>query len=465
MTRNNFPILLAALFTAVVPAAEKPNILFVMLDDMGYGDPGCFNPESKIPTPNIDRLAGTGMRFTDAHTAGGTCVPSRFGFLTGCYPIKERGSDRVLKQGRVTIPSFLKDQGYSTAMVGKWHNGFWNWDIKKKPVPEKLEGGPHGCGFDYWFGIPHSLDMQPYLYVDTDRALAKPTERVPDSDSMDNGWTKIQGAFWRGGGIAPGFRHDEVLGKFTEKSVAFLEDHARKKDQRPFFLYVAMAGPHTPWLPSKEFTGKSGAGMYGDFLMEIDDCLGRIFKTLEKIGAAKNTLVCLSSDNGPVWYSQDVEKFGHDSVGPLRGMKGDVFEGGHRVPFIAKWPGKIQPGTTCKEVICLTDMIATYAAVTGAKLPQGAGLDSVNLLPLMKGGKNPVRKTTLHKGKMRGLRMGNYKYMEKAGSGGFTRVETKKDDPPQLYDLENDLAETKNLYHAMPEKAAEMKAALDQIGK
>lgn len=456
-------LLIASAFLATIAsAADKPNILFVMLDDMGYGDVGCFNPDSKIPTPNINGLASGGMRFTDAHTAGGTCVPSRFGFLTGCYPLKNRGYDKTIKRGRFTLPALLKEQGYRTGMVGKWHNGFWNWNNKEPNMPDRFEGGPRGCGFDYYFGIPHSLDIQPFLYIENDQAIAKPTERVTASNSIDEGWTKIQGAFWREGDIAPGFKHEEVLGKFTAKAIGFLE---QQKAGHPFFLYVAMTGPHTPWLPSRDFIGKSGAGMYGDFLMEIDDCLGRIFQTLEKTGMANNTLVCLSSDNGPVWYSQDFEKFGHNSVGPLRGMKGDVFEGGHRVPFIARWPGKIKPGTTCDEVICLTDMMATYAAVTEAGLPEGAGLDSFNLLPLMQGSRKPARETTLHKGKFRALRKGKYVYLEKAGSGGFTKVETKKKDPPQLYDLEADLAETKNLYGAMPEKASELKADMDRIGK
>jgi arylsulfatase A len=447
---------------SAIAAEKQPNILFVMLDDMGYGDVRCFNPDSKIPTPNIDRLARDGMRFTDAHTAGGTCVPSRFGFLTGCYALDNRGYDKTIRRGRVTLASFLKDQGYSTGMVGKWHNGFWNWNNKDPNVPDRLEGGPHGCGFDYYFGLPHSLDIQPFLYIENDRAVAKPSERIGASNSEAEGWTKIQGAFWREGDIAPGFKHAEVLGKLTEKSIGFINE---QKADKPFFLYVALTGPHTPWLPGKAFAGKSDVGMYGDFMMEIDDCIGRIFQTLEKTGAAENTLICLSSDNGPVWYPQDVEKFGHDSVGLLRGMKGDVFEGGHRVPFIASWPGKIPASSTCGETICLTDMMSTYAAVTGTGLPEGAGLDSVNLLPLMQGGNGPVRETTVHKGKFLGLRKGKYKYMEKPGSGGFSNVETSKNDPPQLYDLEKDLAETKNLYKAMPEKAAELKADLERISQ
>jgi len=453
------PTLLAA-FTALSTAAEKPNILFVLLDDMGYGDARCFNPESKIPTPNIDALAHGGMRFTDAHTAGSTCTPSRFGFLTGCYPLESRGYSKTIRRGRFTVPALLKAQGYRTGMVGKWHNGFWNWDSKSPDMPDRLDGGPVGCGFDFFFGLPHSLDIEPYLYIENDHAVAKPTEHIGASNSLDAGWTKIQGAFWREGHIAPGFRHEEVIGKLTQKAIDFLE---RQEAGTPFFLYVAMTGPHTPWLPSKKFIGKSGAGMYGDFLMEIDDHLGHIFQALEKTGLAGNTLIFLSSDNGPVWYPQDVERFGHNSVGPLRGMKGDLFEGGHRVPFIAKWPGKIKPGATCDQTICLTDLMATFADILGAKLPEGAGRDSFSILPLLLGENKPIRTATMHKGKFRALRKGKYVYLEKAGSGGFTKIKTGKNDPPQLYDLESDLGETRNLYYSMPEKVKEMKAEMERI--
>ncbi|MEX0322642.1 MAG: arylsulfatase [Puniceicoccaceae bacterium] len=459
-------------------AAKAPNIIFIMLDDCGYGDLGCYNPDSKIPTPHIDSLADQGMRFTDAHTTGSTCVPSRFGLLTGGYPLSSRGYEQSVNGQRrnglitpdmPTIASVLRDNGYQTAMVGKWHNRFVNWDNKDPDVPDRLLGGPYGIGFDYWFGIPHSLDIEPYLYIRNDKPLAKPTERVTANDSIDEGWTRIQGKFWREGNMSPGFKHDEVLEKFTQESIKFLEGSKTSKPgtrnpEKPFFLYIAMAGPHTPWLPSEEFAGKSGIGLYGDFLMEIDDCIGRILKALEQSGESANTLVCLTSDNGPVWYPQDVEKYDHTSVGPLRGMKGDLFEAGHRVPFIAKWPGKIQAGSNCDELVGLVDMMGTFASVAQIELGE-TGPDSLNILPLMLGSKKPVRETVLHPRKsLNGYRKGRYKYLNTNKSGGFTNLVPEPGAPPgQLYDLEDDLGETNNLYRSMPEKVKELKAELEAM--
>ncbi len=467
--------IILALALAPFAAAKAPNIIFIMLDDCGYGDLTCYNAESKIPTPHIDSLAEQGMRFTDAHTTGSTCVPSRFGFLTGKYPLPSRGYSQpgkgkkqtgLIPPGMPTIASILRDNGYKTAMVGKWHNRFVNWDNKNPDMPARLEGGPFGIGFDYWFGIPHSLDIEPYLYIRNDKPLAEPTERVAASHSMDEGWTKIQGKFWREGNMAPGFKHDEVLEKFTRESIRYLRNYKTTKppNQKPFFLYIAMAGPHTPWLPTEKFTGKSGIGLYGDFLMEIDDSIGRILKALEKAGEAGNTLVCLSSDNGPVWYPEDVDKYDHSSVGALRGMKGDIFEAGHRVPFIAKWPGKIQPGTACGQTIGLVDMMRTFASVANIDL-DATGRDSLDVLPLMLGSQKPVRTSTLHFGtRAQGYRKGDYKYMNTDTSGGFSKVVAGPNDPPgQLYDLGSDLGETKNLYRTMPEKVKELKQELNSF--
>jgi arylsulfatase A-like enzyme len=443
-----------------------------MLDDLGYGDVTCYNPDSKIPTPYIDSLAAEGMRFTDAHTPGSVCVPSRFGFLTGRYPLEKRGytpkgkQGGVIKKGIPTLASVLRDQGYETAMVGKWHNGFWNWIDKKPAVPDVIEGGPHGCGFDSFYGIPHSLDIQPYLYIRDNKAVAMPTEDVEANDSIAEGWSRIQGKFWRKGKMSPGFKHEEVLSQFTDESIAYLENR-NPQSEKPYFLYISMAGPHTPWLPSAEFDGKSGIGLYGDFLMEIDDCIGKILQALEKTGQAEDTLVCLSSDNGPVWLPADEEKYSHSGSAELRGMKGDVFEAGHRVPFIAKWPAKIKKGSTSSETVCLTDLMSTFAAAAEFELSSDAGLDSVNLLPLMTGTGSVNRETTLHVGwKEKGLRKGDYKYIDTPTSGGFTEVEVTADAPPgQLYNLADDIGETKNLYNAMPEKVEELKAVYEDIVK
>lgn len=443
---------------------NPPHILFIMLDDMGYGDAGCYNPESKIPTPNIDRLAEEGMRFTDAHAPGAWCVPSRYGFLTGRYPSRDRSND--IKPGTETIASVLRQNDYNTGMVGKWHNGFENISEWKG----KLDAGPYGCGFDYFFGIPHSLDIQPYLYIENDHVVQAPTETTPRGKVVTagvydtTGWNDIQGAFWREGRKAPDFKHEEVLGTFTSKAIDFIGNHNRTQPDQPFFLYLAYAGPHTPWLPSAEFMGKSGAGLYGDFMMEIDHEIGKVIKALEEAGLKDNTLILFTSDNGPVWYPRNVEQYSHRSVGPLRGMKSDAFEGGHRMPFIASWPGMIPAGSVCVQTICFTDMMRTFASVVGDTLPEGVGIDSRDILPLLLGKETgPVRDITVHKAGYLAIRKGNYKFLDGQGSGGFTRVEVPQNEPPgQLYDLEKDLGETTNLYRDHPEQVQQFKALLEE---
>jgi len=447
------------------PTGKAPNIVFIFADDMGYGDPGCYNADSKCPTPNIDRLAAEGMRFLDAHAPGSWCVPSRYGLLTGRYPFRAKGYK--IEPDRLTIASLLKKHGYATACVGKWHLG---WDNQKDPPADKpMRGGPVDRGFDYYFGIHASLDIPPYYYVENDRCVARPTGKVAGSNTP--GWTKIQGAFWRGGGMAPGFKHDEVLPKFTEKSVAWLTDRHRKAPDQPMFLYLALAAPHTPWLPTGRFDGISRSNMYSDFVAQVDDSVGQVLAALGRMGLADNTLVLFSSDNGPVWYAQDVQRYKHRSVGPLRGMKGDVWEGGHRMPFIARWPGRVKPATTSGELICFTDMLATFAEIVGAKLPAGAGEDSVSILPVLLGRKldKPVRRTLIHPAGLYGIRCGKWKLIAGLGSGGFSKPRRRKpaagEPPGQLYDLQADLGETKNLYAERPEVVEKLTKLLEQQRK
>lgn len=439
---------------------DSPNIVFIMLDDMGYGDAGCFNPNSKIKTPNIDRLAAGGMRFTDAHAPGAFCVPSRFGLLTGSYPLL-RGRNHI-SSGTETIASFLKSHSYVTAMVGKWHNGFeeiGDWQ-------GKLKGGPVGCGFDYFYGIPHSLDIQPYLFIENDHVVAPPSQTIARGKEVTAGiyetagWTNIQGAFWRPGNIAPGFKHSEVLGIFTEKANSFLKQHQSTRTGQPFFLYLAYAGPHTPWLPSDQYLGNSGAGLYGDFMTEIDAEIGKVNGTLEQLGYAENTLIMLTSDNGPVWYPENLKTFGHSSAGPLRGMKFDAWEGGHRMPFVASWADKIEPGSVCDQTICFTDVIQTFAGVIGKPLPENMGRDSISFLPLLIGEQNEhARDSLIVPGRAYvSVRKGDFKYMAPRPH----RQAAKKQPPrePMLFDLRRDLGETQNILQQQPEIAKELNALL-----
>ena len=320
------------------------HIVIILVDDMGYGDPGCYNPESKIPTPNIDQLSREGMRFTDAHAAGALCHPSRYGLITGRYPFRTDISvwrqKPIIEEDRVTVASLLKSRGYHTAMIGKWHLGFHE-NGYENPLP----GGPVDRGFDSYFGIRASTDIPPYFYIRDDRAVAPPTDHIEKESS--EGWSPIQGSFWRAGGIAPGLELKDVLPQFTDEAIKVIEEHSRGSVYKgqPLMLYLAYPAPHTPWLPSPEFEGKSGAGMYGDFMQMVDAQIGMVIDAMERTGMSENTLLVFSSDNGPVWYDVDTQRYGHDSSGGLRGMKADAWEAGHRMPFIVRWPGRVKQGS------------------------------------------------------------------------------------------------------------------------
>ena len=457
-----FPRRLAAGEPSRPAPAGKPNIVFIFADDMGYGDPRCFNADSKCLTPNIDRIAAGGMKFTDAHAPVGLCVPSRYGLITGRYPFR---SDKYnLRDDDATIATVLKSAGYRTTMVGKWHLGFRKGDGDAKA----LRGGPVDHGFDYYFGIPASLDIPPYYFIENDRAVAEPDGHIDEHHSP--GVRNIQGAFWRGGGIAPGFKHEQVLPTFRDKALALLDEHRKSYPSKPMLLYLALPAPHTPWVPAPAFKGKSKCGGYGDYVAQVDGAVGDVLDKLDSLGMAGDTLVIFASDNGPVWYAEDVERYGHRSVGPLRGMKADVWEGGNRMPFIARWPGHVKAGAVSDETICFTDMMATFAEVAGAKLGQ-AGEDSFSIVPVLTGKQQgrPLRDATvLQAGNgMFAIRRGPWKLILGTNSGGFSpKAKTGPNTPKgQLYDLSADQGERKNLYDEEPKTVAELTALLESIRK
>ena len=434
---------------SLVVGSDHPHVVLIMADDMGYGDATCYNPNSKIPTKHIDRLAAEGMRYTDAHAPAAVCVPTRFGLMTGRYPFRMPDVGRHqprIKPERTTIASLLQGHGYETRMVGKWHLGF---DFDE--ISEAHRRGPVDCGFDSYFGIPRSLDIPPYYYLRDRLPIAPPSETIAANNSVEVGWTPIQGAFWREGGLAPGFRHIDVLPRFSDEAVEVIDTYAASKSEKRLFLYYALPAPHTPWLPTEEYLGKSGAGMYGDFAVQVDDCVGRVLDALDRHGMANDTLVFFTSDNGPVWYPHDTERFDHASTGPLRGMKGDAWEAGHRMPFIVRWPGMVTAGMVSDQLICHVDLMATFADILNVTLPEGEGVDSVSFLSELKGlsDRSQLRQSLISQSskQVQAFRKGPWKLIPTRGSGGFTRSPDADQGPEgQLYNLDNDLGETTNLW-------------------
>ena len=449
---------------------QFPNILIILADDMGYGDAKCYNPNSKISTPNIDKLASGGMRFTDAHAPGTTCTPSRFGLLTGRYPFRNTRNykEGLIKPETLTIASLLRKSGYKTAVVGKWHQGMIN---EKNPQPGvDLGRNPGEYGFDYHFVMPASLDIPPYYYVENGQCVLPPTDTIGRSNTP--GISPIQGAFWRAGGIAPGYKHKNVVDELTAKATHVIDDHFRNNKQ-PLFLYFPLPSPHTPWIPNEKYKGKTTIGDYGDYTSQTDGALANLLNKLEEHGELENTLVIFSSDNGPVWYHEDVEKYGHSSTGPLRGMKGDSWEGGHRMPFIVNWPGMVQPNSVNRDLVCFTDLLATFAEITKHDLPNNSGRDSYSFLQQLTGNKSdfPQRENLVLKGGKKNsfiISTGDWKYIDIPGPGGFSEGYLKSkgidfETPKQLYNLKNDIGEMENLYETNTEKADELAALLNKI--
>ena len=455
-----------------------PNIVVILVDDMGYGDPKCFNPQSQIETPSIDALARDGMRFTDAHAPGPLCHMSRYGLMTGIYPFRidvtKWPTQPLIKPQQLTIASVAKASGYHTAMVGKWHVGF-----KEVGYDQPLTGGPIDCGFESFYGMRASTDIPPYFYIRQDRAEAPPTAHI--DEEFSGNWGVIQGRRRLAGGIAPNLHLDDVLPRFTNEAISVIEGHQRNRDKnnQPLFLYLAYPAPHTPWLPSPEFMGKSKVSLYGDFVMMVDAEIGRVTAALKAAKMSDDTLVIFTSDNGPCWFDVDREKWGHDSAGGFRGMKADAWEAGHRMPFIVRWPGRVTAGSTSDKLICFTDLLATFAALMGQTIPQSAALDSYNILPYFTqtGSDQPPEQKNIRpsfvmqagsSSSMKTIRLGTWKLITGGlGSGGFSKPKEVTPGPGepagQLYHLAIDPAEKNNLYAKHPEIVSELTAELERI--
>ena len=477
---------------AAEPAA-KPNILIILVDDMGWGDPQCFNPQSKIATPHIDKLAAEGMKFTNAHAGASICVPSRYSLLTGRMPYRNWNRESVKRTGkgelsplekkhfpqpqlqhepgRLNLATLMKRQGYATACIGKWHQGM----SSKAEADGTLKMSPVDFGFDYYFGFD-APEQGPYAWIENKRFVVAPTETIPDHPGEDVTNPETQGAHWRKGLAAPGWKFEGYLAPIADKADAWLTKQSASGGKEPFFLYYAIPAPHAPWATAAEFKGKSGAGQYGDYVMNVDAMIGQVLATLDKLKLRENTLIVFSSDNGPVWYPQDIEKFGHRAAGPWNGMKGALTDAGHRMPFIASWPGKIEAGSSCGELICFTDVMATMASLLGEKLPTDAGEDSFDISPLLRGEKpaQPIRTGMVHVNYgsyTLAIREGDWKLILPSGvyaaqDGTVTPdhvVETQGKGPNdkfQLYNLRTDPGEATNVFTQEPDKAKELFAVL-----
>jgi arylsulfatase A-like enzyme len=460
-----------------------PNIVYILADDMGYGDISGLNADSKISTPNMDRLLAEGMQFSDAHSPSAVCTPTRYGILTGRYCFRTRLESGVLlghqpsliEPGRLTIASMLGEKGYNTACIGKWHLGL---DFKKKdpdkPLVEgdiwdlsstenvdytaEIDGGPVDCGFNYSFIIPSSLDIQPYFYIRNKKIVN--TDIIKIEGAPDE---NFQGKFWRPGDASRDFDFEQTLPLLTTEAVKFIETHAETNNGNPFFLYFPLPAPHTPWMPLSEFSGKSDAGRYGDFVTQVDHTVGEVLRVLDERGLADNTLVFLTSDNGAYWFPANIEEFNHRSNYIFSGMKSDVWEGGHHIPLIARWPGNIKGGRESDQLVCLTDLVATCAEIVDYQLPYNSAEDSYSHLDALLGVDNSEGRNQIVCQSVSGMysiRKDNWKLIMGKGSGGWT-YEGKPGEPEgQLYDLSIDIGEKNNLYTEYPEKVKELTAML-----
>ncbi|ANW95294.1 arylsulfatase [Wenyingzhuangia fucanilytica] len=458
-------------------AVEKPNIIYILADDLGIGDVQVFNKNGKIKTPNLDQLALEGMRFTDAHTSSSVCTPTRYGIMTGRYNWRttlKKGvlngtSKALIPKNRTTVASLLKKQGYDTAFIGKWHLG-WDWaekpNVKGKDsydFSKPVSHTPNDLGFDYAYGICGSLDMAPYIYVENSKPTAK-------SETIANG-NKGYG-FWRKGPVADDFEHEQVLPNFINRSVKYIE--SKKNSKKPFFLYVPLPSPHTPILPTKEFQGKSGLNPYGDFVMMVDAYVGKIFDIVKAQGMENNTLIIFTSDNGTSGKAnfKALKDKGHDPSAGYRGLKATIFEGGHRVPFIAKWTGVIKPNTISNQTICTTDFMATCADIVNYKLQNNEGEDSFSMLPILKNEiiHGDFREATVHhsSGGFFSIRKGPWKLIFCKDDGGYKELKNSSEIKGleyQLYNLENDPSEKNNLYTENVIKYKELKNLLKKYIK
>lgn len=455
--------------------SQRPNIIYILADDLGYGDVSALNPQGKIKTPRLDQLAAQGMTFTEAHSTAAVCTPSRYSILTGRYSWRSTLKSGVLggfgkpllEPGRLTVAELLKQHGYQTACLGKWHLGLdWERQVAASDKNEGDEGaridftkpikrGPTTLGFDYFFGISASLDMPPYVFIENDRVTALPT-------ISEGRLVGADGEKTRAGPQVPGFEAVDVLPTLTRKAISFIEQNsATSPGQKPFFLYLPLPAPHTPTAPTKEWLGKSGLSEYADFVMQTDDSIGQILAALDRNHIASNTIVIFTSDNGcaPASGFQFLQAHGHDPSAGRRGHKADIFDGGHRIPLLVRWPTRVAAGGKSDAFVSLVDLMATCAELLSAKLPDHAGEDSISFLPQLLGKTTTHSREVLVESSNNGsfaIREGKWKLLLCPDSGGWSfprpgSAEAKALPRFQLYDQHVDPTEKTNLVSQHPD--------------
>lgn len=467
----------------------QPNIVYIIADDMGYGDVTYYNPDSKIPTPSIDRLASQGLMFTDAHSSDALCSPSRYGLLTGRYCWRTRLKEGVLvgydetaliEKGRPTIANVLGSGGYNTAFIGKWHMG-WTWETKDGYIMQDdknnwkddprvfraneqnvdftkpISGGPLDLGFDYFFGtFGCSTSDPPYGYIENRMMVEIPSVMSRDEYEGLPGFLP--------GLMAPGWVIEEVDTLLTEKAISYIEKTHTENPNDPFFLLLALSAPHNPFIPPGFAIGESDAGPRGDLVTVVDKCTGMVLEALKELGIEDNTLVIFTSDNGPMRGAN-----GHQSAGKLRGFKANIWEGGHRVPFIVKWPGTTKPGSISNLLISQSDMFSTFSSLVEYSPGDIGGEDSYNVLPALKGGEidgNNENPRVFHSSNnVYALRLGDWKLIEGTNGSGSGRLNLNQDSLQyngQLYNMKNDPYETNNLWNINPDKVKELQDLLNK---
>jgi len=494
---SKFPFtigLVSLLIFSCQAVGKSPNILILYADDLGHGDLSCYAEDSKISTPNLDALAAQGMRFTDGHSSSGICTPSRYALLTGrhhwrkFHGIVNAFGDSPFSPERTTLPEMLKTKGYRTAAIGKWHLG-WDWDAIRKPAPDAPEGkkakksssynafdwskqipnGPLAHGFDSYFGDT-VINFPPYCWIRDDRVI-----KAPDTMMDEAKWPAIKEGNWecRPGPMTNDWNPYENIPTTTKEGVEFI--HSQKDADQPFFLFFAYPSPHAPIIPNDEFDGKTKAGPYGDFVFETDDSCGQLLTALKDAGLSDNTIVIFTADNGPerYAYTRD-EKFDHWSAGKLRGLKRDIYEGGHRVPFIVRWPGVTEAGTVSDALVSQIDIMATLAQVVGYELQDNDAEDSHDLGPLLSGDSDAIRDTHIHNtnSKNYAIRHGDWVLIQ--GKDGYMSTRNKDwekrhgypadhSGKVELYNLKTDLGQKSDVADAHPEKVQELSSLLSEI--